>query len=257
MKKKAFLYSALLLVCYLVFMVVLMPADRLYGLVKAQLPASLYQIDGTIWHGRAAVATIGQQRLEALQWQPQPSALFRGRAQVAVNFRYEGRAFSATLGRGLSGLYLRDFEGSLTAASIEKFSQQLAYGLKGIFDIDLKEIATHGSELASIDGSIRWRGAGLEMNNGSLGNFELKFTTVDGKINGVIRDIGGPLKVNGTLFLQPSGAYLFAGTIELRDKQRNDLRQGLRFIGTPNPKGVYTIKHQGQLPVNRLAAFAG
>jgi len=259
MKKKIALYSALALVSYLVFVVVQTPADRLYGLVKDKLPLSLYQIDGTIWQGSSPVVTVGkpQQRLEALQWELQPAALFLGRAQAAVSFKYDSRDVSATLGRTLSGLYLRDLEGSLAAATIEKFSQQLAFGLKGVFKVDLDEITINGAELGSVVGAIRWRGAGLEMNNTSLGNFELKFTTVDGKINGVVRDIDGPLKVNGTVLLQPSGEYLFAGTVELRDKQRNDLRQGLRFVGTPNPKGIYTIKHQGQLPMNALAAIAG
>ncbi len=254
MKKKGFLYGALALVSYLVFVVVLTPADRLYGLVKDKLPIALYQLDGTAWHGSAAVATMGKrpQRLESLQWELQPAALLLARAQTAVDFRYDNRDFSGTVGRGFSGAYLHDFEGSLAAATIETFSQQLAFGLSGLFEIELDELALAGEQLASVEGTVHWRDAGLELNNTSFGNFELKLTTVDDVINGVVRDIDGPLKVNGTLLLQPAGDYIFAGTVELRDKQRNDLRQGLRFIGTPNAKGIYTIKHQGQLPMSNL-----
>ncbi len=259
MKKKPFLYGALALVSYLIFVVVQTPADRLYGLVKEKLPMALYQLDGTVWQGRAAVATVGKpsQRLESLQWDLQPTALLLARAQSAVNFRYDNRDFSGTLGRSLSGPYLRDFEGSLTAARLERFSPQLAFGLSGLFQIDLDELALAGQQLAGVEGTVRWRDAGLELNNTSFGNFELVLTTVDDKINGVVRDIDGPLKVNGTLLLQPAGDYIFAATVELRDQQRNDLRQGLRFIGTPNSKGIYTIKHQGQLPMSALAASAG
>jgi len=259
MKKKAVLYGALALVSYLFFVAAQTPADRVYHWAKEKLPFALYQIDGTVWQGRAAVATLGQrpQRLEALQWKLQPAALLLVRAQGAVNFRYDNRNFSGTVGRSLSRLYLHDLKGSLAAAAVETLSPQLAFGLSGLFEIEFDELALDGAQLGSVEGTIRWRDAGMELNNTTFGNFELVLTTADDKINGVVRDIDGPLKVNGTLLIQPVGDYIFAATIELRDNQRNDLRQGLRFIGTPNAKGVYTIKHQGQLPLQALTAAPG
>jgi len=258
-KKKVVLYSALALVSYLVFVAVQTPADRLYGLVKDKLPVKLYQVDGSIWQGRAALATVGPrtERLESLKWELQPAALLLGRAQAAVNFNYDERNVTATLGRNISGYFLNDVSASLSASTVEKFSQQLAFGLKGIFNIELESLSLVGGQLSDIEGTLSWRDAGMELNNTSFGNFEVALTTVDGVVNGVVRDLDGPMKVNGTLVLQPTGEYLFAGTLELRDKQRNDLRQGLRFIGTPNPKGIYTIKHQGQLPMGSLAAISG
>ncbi len=259
MKKKIVLYGALALVSYLFFVAAQTPADRVYHWAKAKLPLALYQIDGTVWQGRAAVATLGQrpQRLESLQWELQPAALLLARVQSAVSFRYDDRDFSGTLGRGLSGPYLHDFKGSLAAAAIETLSPQLAFGLSGLFEIEFDELALEGEQLGVVEGTIHWRDAGLELNNTTFGNFELVLTTADDKINGVVRDIDGPLKVNGTLLIQPAGDYIFAATIELRDNQRNDLRQGLRFIGTPNAKGVYTIKHQGQLPLQALTTAPG
>ncbi|MBL1259107.1 MAG: type II secretion system protein N [Thiotrichaceae bacterium] len=259
-KKKIALYSALALVSYLVFVAVQTPADRLYGLVKDKLPAvKLYQLDGAIWQGRAALATVGPgaERLESLQWALQPAALFLGRAQAEISFKYDERNVAATVGRDLQGYFLKDLNASLTAASAEKFAPQLAIGLKGLFKIELDEVSVVAGQLNNVTGKLVWRDAGVDLNNTSFGNFEALLTTVDGTINGVVRDLDGPMKVNGTLILQPTGEYVFAGTVELRDKNRNDLRQGLRFIGTPNPKGVYTIKYQGQLPMSSLAAISG
>lgn len=259
MKKKAFLYGSLALLSYLIFVVVLTPADRLYGQFKERLPLALYQLQGTVWQGSAAVATVGprEQRLESLKWELQPEAIFIGRAQAALSFKYDKRDVAAVVGRDHAGLFLRDLKASLAAATLEKLSPQLALGLSGLFQVDLAEVALDGGQLATIDGRVRWRDAGLELNNTSFGNFELLLSTTDGVVSGTVSDIDGPLKVNGTLQLQPSGEYLFAGTVELRDKQRNDLAQGLRFIGTPNAKGSYTVKHQGRLPMEKLAAFAG
>lgn len=259
MKKKRFLYGALALVSYLIFVVALTPADRLYGLVKDKLPLALYQLDGSVWQGRAAVATAGNppQRLESLKWELQPAALLLGRAEAAVSFKYDSRNVAAVVGRDPGGLFLRELKGSLAAKTMETFAPQLAFGLSGLFQIDFEEVALDGAQLRSAEGTIRWRDAGIELNNTSFGNFELVLTTTDGVINGAVRDIDGPLKVNGTLQLQPSGEYLFAGTVALRDQQRNDLRQGLRFVGKPDSKGAYTVKHQGQLPIEKLAAIAG
>ncbi len=258
-KKKIALYSALALVSYLVFVVVQTPADRLYELVKDKLPAvKLYQLDGSIWQGRSALVTIGPraERLISLKWELQPAALFLGRAQAEVNFKYDGRNVAATVGRNLGGYFLKDLNANLAAATIEKFSAQFAIGLKGIFKVELDTLSLAAGQLNHVEGKLTWRDAGIDLNSASFGDFEAILNTVDGTINGVIRDLDGPMKVNGTLILQPTGEYVFAGTIELRDKNRNDLRQGLRFIGTPNPKGVYTIKYQGQLPIDSLAAIS-
>ncbi len=259
-KKKIALYSALALVSYLVFVVVQTPADRLYGLVKDQLPAvKLYQLDGTIWQGRSALATIGPraERLESLKWELQPAALFLGRAQAEISFKYDGRKVAATVGRDPGGYFLKDLNASLAAATVEKLSAQLAMGLKGLFKIELDSLSLTAGQLSNVEGKLIWHDAGIDLNNTSLGDFEAILNTVDGTINGVIRDLDGPMKVNGTLILQPTGEYVFAGTIELRDKNRHDLRQGLRFIGMPNSKGVYTIKYQGQLPMSHLATISG
>jgi len=258
-KKKIALYSLLALMSYLVFMVVQTPADRLYGLVKEKLPVKLYQVEGSMWQGRSALVTVGAtaQRLESLKWVLQPSALLLGRAQALVSFKYDGRNVEATVSRGLGGLFLNDLNASLAAVTIEKFSPQLAMGLKGLFKIELDTLSLADGQLSNVEGKLIWHDAGIDLNNTTFGNFEAVLNTVDGTINGVVRDIDGPMKVNGTLILQPTGEYVFAGTIELRDKNRNDLQQGLRFIGTPNPKGIYTIKHQGQLPMNSLAAISG
>ncbi|MCF6323270.1 MAG: type II secretion system protein N [Gammaproteobacteria bacterium] len=259
-KKKIALYSALALVSYLVFVAVQTPADRLYGLIKDKLPdVKIYQLDGTIWQGRTALVTIGPraERLESLKWELQPAALLLGRAQAEINFKYDNRNVTATVGRSVGGYFLKDLNASLVAATVEKFAPQLAIGLKGLFKIELDALSVSDGQLSHVEGKLTWRDAGVDLNNTSFGDFEAILNTVDGTINGVIRDIDGPMKVNGTLILQPTGEYVFAGTIELRDDNRNDLRQGLRFIGTPNPKGIYTIKYQGQLPMSRLAAISG
>jgi len=258
-KKQVLFYGALALVSYLLFVVVQTPADRLYGLVKDKLPAKFYQVDGSIWQGRAALVTVGprSQQLESLKWELQPASLLLGRAQAAVSFNYDSRNIAAILGRSFGGYFLRDLNATLAASTVEQLSQQLAFGLKGVFKIELAELSLAGGQLNSAEGKLTWRGAGVELNNTDFGNFEAVLNTVDGTINGAIRDLDGPLKVNGTLVLQQSGEYVFAGTVELRDNNRNDLRQGLRFVGTPNAKGVYTIKHQGQLPMSSLAAISG
>ncbi|VAW85974.1 hypothetical protein MNBD_GAMMA17-1101 [hydrothermal vent metagenome] len=259
-KKKIALYSALALVSYLMFVAVQTPADHLYGLVKDKLLAvKLYQLDGSIWQGRSALVTIGPraERLESLKWELQPAALFLGRAQAEVSFKYDERNVVATVGRDLGGYFLKDLNASLAAATVERFAAQLAIGLKGLFKIELDTLSLAAGQLSNVEGKLTWRDAGIDLNNTSFGDFEAILNTVDGTINGVIRDLDGPMKVNGTLILQPTGEYVFAGTIELRDKNRNDLRQGLRFIGEPNPQGIYTIKYQGQLPMSRLAATSG
>jgi len=252
-------YGILILILYTVFMLVLLPADRVYAVLKERipLPVSLYQVDGSVWDGTAAVAIVGTQRFESIGWRFRPLALFLGRLEVALDFDRNGRGLSVVAGRSVTGDYfMRDLNADLPAAELESLYTPVKLGLSGDVIADIGRIVVDGNHLATIEGTILWKNAGLTMSSGNpVGNFEIEFETTNEGVKGLVKDAGGPLQVDGLLLLKPDGRYQFTGSFNLRDAGRNDIRQALRIFGNPDATGKVTVSQSGNIQLEKYIPF--
>jgi general secretion pathway protein N len=252
-------YGILVLVLYVIFLLVLLPADRVYAVLKERisLPVSLYQVDGSVWDGSAAVAMVGTQRFDSIDWRFRPLALFLGRFEVALDANRNGRGLSAVAGRSVTGDYfLRDLNADLPAAELESLYTRVKLGLSGDVIADIGRIVVEKSHLATIEGKILWNDAGLTMSPGNpLGSFEIDFETTDEGVKGLVKDTGGALQVDGVLMLKPDGSYQFTGAFKPRDTGRNDIRQALRIFGNPDASGKVTVSQSGNIQLEKYIPF--
>jgi len=257
--KKGFRYGVLVLVLYIIFLLVLLPADRVYAVLKEKitLHVSLYQVHGSVWHGNAAVAMINNQRLESFDWQLKPWALLLGRLQIALGFDKNSGSVSAIAGRSISGQYfLHNVAAELPASEIEPLLSSIKLGLAGNVTAHLKEVKLEGNRLTTLDGNLAWKGAGLTTSAATTaGSFEINFETTAEGVKGVLKDTDGPLQANGILMLKPDGSYQFTATFTPRDATRNDIKQALRFLGNPSPSGKVTISRSGKLQLEKYLPF--
>jgi len=187
--------GALVLIVYAIFLLVLLPADRVYAVLKEKvaLPVSLYQVDGSVWDGRAEVVMMGNQRLESFGWQFEPLALFLGRLQIALGFNKNNGRLSVIAGRSMLGDYfLRDVDADLPATEIESFFSRLKLGISGNVTANLQEIKVKGSQLMTVEGRLSWQNAGLTTSaDDTMGSFEVDFETTEEGVKGILKDAGG------------------------------------------------------------------
>ena len=66
-------------------------------------------------------------------------------------------------------------------------------------------------------------------------------------VKGVLKDNGGPLQVDGILIYQPNGDYQFSLSLSARNPGDSQLRQALRFLGTPNAAGKVSLSRRGHI----------
>jgi len=257
--KRTIRYGALVLILYVVFLLLLLPADRVYAVLKEKipLPVSLYQIDGSVWDGRAQVVMMGQQRLESFGWQFEPLPLFIGRLQLAVGFDKNDGRLSTIVGRSMMGDYfLRDLDADLPATELESLFSPIKIGLSGNVTANLKEIKFKGNQLSTAKGTLLWKDAGLISSaDNTLGSFEVSFETTEEGIKGILKDAGGPLQADGLLMLKPDGSYQLTASFIPRDARRNDLRQALRFLGNPDSTGKVSVSQSGKLQLEKYLPF--
>ena len=257
--KTAVRYGVLVFVLYVVFLLVLLPADRVYALLKERisLPVSLYQVNGSVWDGSAAVAMVGTQRFESVDWRFRPLALLLGHLEVELDVNRTGGGLSVVAGRSVTGDYfLRNLDADLPAAELESLYTPVKLGLSGDVIADIGRIVVKESHLASIEGKIIWKDAGFTMSPGNpVGSFEIEFETTDEGVKGLVKDTGGPLQVDGILLLKPDGSYQFTGALNPRDAARNDIRQALRIFGNPDATGKVDVSQSGNIQLEKYLPF--
>ena len=64
---------------------------------------------------------------------------------------------------------------------------------------------------------------------------------------GRLRDIDGPLSLQGQARLSSDGSYEFSGTVATHGGASPDLQQALQLLGPPNAQGRYEFSLAGTL----------
>lgn len=251
--KKTVAYIALGVCTYLVFLMVLFPADRAYAWAKSALGSNaLYDVRGTVWRGKAAAATINGKVLRGLRWQVRPWTVVLGRVDVGMAFDNGETWAKGTLGlTATKTLRFDDLELQVPASEIKPMLPPLPMDLGGVVSVALTEgrFDPEANRLTAIAGTATWHEASVAMGSpASLGTFQLAMTSAPDGINGKLKDDGkGPLEADGTVLLKPDNTYQFTGTVAVRDQSRSDLIQALRFLGKQETDGRVKISYSGKL----------
>lgn len=253
-------YIGFALLAYLVFLCVLLPAERGYSLIKEKVaPLRLYQIHGSVWSGSAGMAVTGARQMQNIQWTLHPWMLLLGRIEASVEFDEAGRHTQTVLGRTVGGtIYLADVKTQLPPTALENALNIPGSGLDGAVDVALSDVKFTNGKLTALDGTLSWNNAGLFVTRTSpktkLGSFVMTLTTkssgTGNEINGVLKDNpASPLRAEGILRIKPDGTYQFTGALSLRDVSRADLAQALRLFGSPGPGGKIPLSASGIVPL--------
>lgn len=249
MKKPWTGYLALGLASYLVFLVATVPAKQAYGLLAPRLaPLALYDVEGTLWSGRAAAAIFRGLRLESVAWDMQLLPLLRGRTQAQLTFRTGDGDGSAQVGRRLDGaLYLGEVVTKLPAAQVAPLLPANPVRVGGTLDIKLAELILDSDGVERVRGTVDWKGGTvLAPQPVTLGDFSVTFADTEQGVEAQFRDGGGPLEAKGTLRLTPDGGYELKGALAARNSAPPELNQALQFLGRPGPDGKIPVAYTGR-----------
>jgi hypothetical protein len=74
-------------------------------------------------------------------------------------------------------------------------------------------------------------------NNTALGSYSVSFPGGSGDPVGTLRDLEGPLALEGTLRLTPAPGFELEGLIAARRDAPPELVNSLRFLGSPDATG--------------------
>jgi general secretion pathway protein N len=222
-------------VVFVVIVIARMPAAWVIPTSRAQ--ASCASIDGSLWSGSCAGLAVSGTSLGDMSWELHPLKLFVGRLAAHVTLAHG-------LAQGSGDLEL-GFGQHITARNVTadlpldpRLIPAVPATLQGRAHLDLALAEVQRGVITRLKGRIEARD--LEERTGAstpLGSYALTFPGGSGDPIGQLRDLDGPLALEGTLHLTRQPGFELEGLIAPRPGAPRELVNNIRFLGSPDASG--------------------
>lgn len=240
---------------YLLFLLTLFPASTAWSWFSPKgSPLQLQGISGSVWQGDAAAASWRGQSIGTLHWDLKLLPLFLGKLGAGFSLQsaqgyLQGEA-RAPLGFG--SVQLSGLKGQFPLAEIMPLMPRMPIpvGLAGTASLDISQLQVDlGTLAAHAEGRLNWHGAEvLSPQAFKMGNLQADLTTDDkGVLAAQLKDIGGPLKLDGQFQLRPDRSYSLSGTVAAADGAEASLQQALAWLGQADAGGKHRLNLNGRL----------
>jgi general secretion pathway protein N len=237
---------------YVAFVVSLFPAATA---VRWFVPTELAVagVNGTVWSGSAALASIPGLALRDVRWNLRRLPLMIGRAAGELSARLPSGFLETGFSASFRALELSDLR---LSTDIDSLAGLLPVsGASGLVSATIDRLVVVDNWPSELRGQIRVSDLlvepliGAEQGPLPLGNHEVLFQGADaGTLRGVLHDLGGPLEVNGTLTLSPEHDYVLEGKLLARPGAAAMLVQSIGFMTSdPDESGRRTFTLTGSL----------
>jgi hypothetical protein len=210
-------------------------------------------VEGSVWRGRAALASVTGFGVYDLEWSISPWALLRGRLQARVQARQPDGFLNAEISAGFGSIRIIDMQATTSLATI---NQVVPVGdVQGLISAQLTELELEQGWPVRAVGQVRI--AELEtpllMPSGPsdlipLGNYVVQLIdsgTPD--IRGTFEDQGGPVEVEGSFTLSSDRNYELTGLVAPRPDAPQEIVQAMAFLAPVDETGRRSFELTGRL----------
>ena len=233
--KRPFWIALLAAVAFVVIVLARMPAAWVVPAHGAQWACA--SIDGSLWSGTCTGLRVSGTSLGDVSWELHPLRLAAGRLAAHVTLSH-GPADAAadvelTFGQRLTA---RNVVADLPLDPA--LLPSVPPNLHGRAHLELALAQVQHGIIRQLQGRIEVRNLEERSgNNTALGSYSVSFPGGSGDPIGALRDLEGPLALEGTLRLTPAPGFELEGVIAARRGAPPELVNSLRFLGSPDATG--------------------
>jgi general secretion pathway protein N len=224
-------------VVFVAVVIARMPADWIIPANGAA--GSCASIEGSLWSGSCAGLVIRGISVGDVSWTLRPWRLFAGELAAHVNVRRATATASADVELGIGG--------SVTAHNVVADAPLdsgvipgIPQSLHGRAHVELALAQVRRGIITQLEGRIEARDLEDRSNADTpLGSYLVTFPGGGngGEPTGKLRDLDGPLALEGTLRLTPQPGFELEGLIAPRRGAAPELVNNIRFLGSPDAAG--------------------
>jgi hypothetical protein len=233
--KRAFWPALLAVVAFAVILIARIPVA--WVVPQASTARFCASLDGTVWSGSCVGLSVGGRALGDVSWELHPLRLAAGRLAAHVTLAHGMTSAGGDVELGLGGrITLRNLlaDGPLDAALIPG----LPVTLRGTAHVELALVQIQHGIIRELQGRIEAHD--LEDRSGNdtaLGSYLVSFPGGSGPPTGTVRDLDGPLAVEGTLRLTAQPGFELEGFIAPRKGAAPEIVNNIRLFGSPDASG--------------------
>ena len=241
---------------YLLFLIANIPAATALGWAgKEQLPFQAYGVNGTVWRGSADTVLAQNQRLDDITWNIHPLSLLVARLNADVQARIFGETALSEVSVNLltSSVEAENLRLQLPAKTLQKQLKLPMGELDGDFNMRIDTLLWEPQVLLpAIEGVVNWRDARFTLAIPvELGQVNLELTNgEDGKLNGIVNNDGGKVRISGTIEINEQGLYQLQATLKPNADAPPQIAETLKMFARSNRNGEFEFSQQGD--INKL-----
>ena len=208
---------------------------------------SLESISGSVWSGHVAQAEIEGLYLQDLSWRFKPLGVFSGNLAYAIEATPVSGFINATVLLGVtSTIRVEDLQASLPLQSFERVARMP--GLRGNVNLQFDRIVVKDGLPVAANGELAVANLVAPLiYRGSIGGYRAEFFTQDTGVLASVVDTDGVVDLAGSFEIAADRSYQFLGQLAPKAETPADLQSQMRFLGTPNDRGRYELRLEGQL----------
>ncbi len=234
------------LVTFIAGLIVLFPARVVIGMVDVP-GIALAGIEGSVWRGSARDVAVGDVYIRDLSWKLSPLRLLTGTLKLDIEAKppdgyVEGGVAISTGGR----LETRDLRFSIPLPLVADVAN--VPGLNGIATGSFERIVLEDGVPVVADGSVEVANLLLPLvSRTSIGGYRAEVFTREDGLAGSVEDTDGVIDIAGSVEVRADRTYTFLGQVAPKPETPSKIQQQMQFLGTPNDRGQYELRLEGQL----------
>ncbi len=204
-------------------------------------------IQGSIWRGNAREGEIGGIYVRNLNWRMQPWHLFTGELAYIIEADAVPGFVNGDVAIGIGGsASVRNLTASLSLQSLQSIIGMP--GLGGTANLKFERLVFENGVPLVADGTLDIVNLLAPLiHRSSVGSFRAEFFTQESGIMASVEDTDAVVQLAGSLSLSSDRTYQFLAQVAPKSTTPENLREQMRFLGTPNDRGQHELRLEGQL----------
>jgi hypothetical protein len=240
---------AFVLIAVLFLLVVLLRLPAAWVVPMLPLSLTCEAPTGTIWNGSCGGLRVNTLSLAALSWQVIPGELLHGK--LGVHLQLADAAVQAS-GKALLNLkgHVQGYDLIAKLPVPGALATGVPPGWSALLEFDLPRVESAGATLQSVHGVVRLRELQLAQPRADYGSFEWQLADDAlraGRVSGALRDLGGPVRLQGTLTVGLKGDYDLNAKLAAGPGAGDSLQQSLQQLGPGDEQGFRPLLAAGTL----------
>ena len=234
------------------FVVYALPASIALRFLPKDVQAS--DATGTLWHGSFGKVSVHGHTVGAAEWNIHPLSLLTGKLSAQLRWIKGSFVVNAALEASSTRM---NFRGVTGGGAIDDLADLgVSRGWSGNAQVSIDELRVDDQKITAANGTVTLAGLkSPKFGDADIGGYELALSPnsvqPDGSAIAQVRDLGGPLELNGTLNIVPAQSLLtFSGTIKERAGLPTALHQEVDNLAQMRGRDA-----QGRVPLEIEFAF--